>query len=76
MGMCASGDILQAKVYNMFGDIKKFKTYTYDILVLSKDCLKNHIYQPRIILCGLRAEGLNINAPKCGFGLKEIPYLS
>ena len=31
--------------------------------------------QPRIIFGRLRAAGLKFNAPKCSFGLKEIPYL-
>ena len=60
----------------MFGDIEKFKTYTDDIIVFRKDCFKKHIYQPSIIFVRLRAEGLNVNAPKCDFGLKDIPYLS
>ena len=35
MGVCASGDIFQAKVYELIGDLKGIKTYFYDILVLS-----------------------------------------
>ena len=31
--------------------------------------------QHRIIFVRLRAAGLKVNAPKCSFGLKEIPYL-
>ena len=45
-------------------------------LSLARIAFKNHIYQPRIIFVRLRAEGLNVNAPKCDFGLKDIPYLS
>ena len=40
MGMCASGDIFQAKVDKLLGDIEDVKTYIYDILVLRKYCLK------------------------------------
>ena len=36
MGICVLGDILQAKVDNLIGGIKVFKTYINDILVLSK----------------------------------------
>ena len=43
MGMCASGDIFQAKVDEMFGDIKGVKTYIDYILVLSKERLSKHI---------------------------------
>ena len=49
MGMCASGNIFQAKVYKLLGDIEGVKTYIYDILVLGKDSFENHINQLRII---------------------------
>ena len=64
MDMCASGDIFQAKVYELLGDIEGVKTYTNDILVLIKDSFENHAYQMRIIcdiLCatGLKSMGLS-----------------
>ena len=37
--------------------------------------IKKAIYQPRISFDRLRAAGLKVNATKCRFGLKEIPYL-
>ena len=37
MGMCASGDIFQAKLDELLGDIEGVKKYIDDILVLSKD---------------------------------------
>ena len=43
MGMCISGDIFQAKVDGLIGDIKGIKTYIDEILVLSKDSFENHI---------------------------------
>ena len=43
MGMCASGDIFQAILFELIGDIEGIKTYIYDILVLSKEILSNHI---------------------------------
>ena len=43
MGMCASGDIFQAKVDNVLGDIEGVKTYINDIIVLSKYFFRNHI---------------------------------
>ena len=36
MGMCASGDIYQAKVNDLLGDIKVVKTYIDGLLVLNK----------------------------------------
>ena len=75
MGMCVSGNIFQAKVEKLLGDVKGVKTYIDDILVLGKDRFENHIEHPRIIFGRLRAAGLNVNAPTCSFGLNEIPYL-
>ena len=75
MGMCASRDIFQAKVYKLVGDIKGVKTYVYDILVLGKDSFEKNIDQMIIIFGRLRAAGLKVNAPKFSFGLKKIPYL-
>ena len=43
MGMCASGDIFQSKVDKLLGDIEGVKMYINDILILIKDCFRNHI---------------------------------
>ena len=43
MGMYASGDIFQANVDELLGDIEDIKTYIDDILVLSKDSFEKHI---------------------------------
>ena len=43
MGMCASGDIFQANVDKLLGDIEDVKTYIDDILVLGKYIFENHI---------------------------------
>ena len=43
MGMCASGDIFQSKVDKLLGDIEGVKLYINDILILIKDCFRNHI---------------------------------
>ena len=57
IGMCTSGDILQANVDELLGDSKGVKTYIDDIIVLGKDSFEKHIEQPRIILVRLRAAG-------------------
>ena len=75
MGMCTSGDIFQAKLDKLLGDIEGVKTYIDYIIVLGKDRFENHIKQLIIIFVRLRDAGLKVNAPKCSFGLKEIPYL-
>ena len=59
MGMLASGDIFQAKVEKLLGDIEGVKTYIDDILVLSKDSFENHIDKLMIIFGRLRAAGSN-----------------
>ena len=75
MGMCTSGDIFQAKVDKLLGDIKGVKTYVDDIIVLSRDRFKKHMDQLIMIFDRLRATGLKDNAPKCSFRLKDILYL-
>ena len=76
MGMFYFGDIFQAKVDELPGDIKGVKAYIDDIIILSKDIFKNHIKQLRMIFGRLRAAGLKVNAPKYSFWLNHIPYLS
>ena len=75
IGMCAFGDIFQAKVGKLLGDIEGVKMYINDILVLSKDCFRKHIENLIRIFGRLRAAGLTDNALKCSFGLNVIPYL-
>ena len=75
MGMCASGDIFQAKVDKLLGDIEGVNNYINGIFVLGKDSFEKHIENPRIIIGRQRATGLKVNAPKCSFGLKDITYL-
>ena len=75
MGMCVSGDIFQAKVNELLGDIDGVKAYIDDILVLCKGSFDDHIQQLRLCFSRIQQAGLKINAKKCSFGLKEIPYL-
>ena len=75
MGMCTSGNIFQAKLDHILGDIEVVKTYIDDILVLRNYSFEKHIYQPRIIFGRLLAVGLKVNAPTHSFGLKDISYL-
>jgi len=75
MGMCVSGDIFQAKVNELLGDIEGVKAYIDDILVLCKGSFDDHMQQLRLCFSRIQQAGLKINAKKCSFGLKEIPYL-
>ena len=75
MGMYACGDIFQAKLDKLLGDIEGVKKYINDILVLGKDSFENYIYQMIMIYSRLCASGLKVNASKHSFGLKNIPYL-
>ena len=43
MGMCASGDIFQAKVDDMLCDIKGFKKYIVYLLALNKERLSKRL---------------------------------
>ena len=60
MGVCASGDTLQAKVDELLDYIKGVKMYIGDIIVLSQGCFTKHIEQLRIIFGRLRAAGLKV----------------
>ena len=64
MGMCASGDIIQAKVDELIDNIKGAKIYIDNLLVLRKDSFEKQIEQLRIIVVRLRGAGLNVNAHK------------
>ena len=75
MGICAPGDIFQAKVDTLLSDIEVVYTYINDILVLSRESFSKNTEQLITIFVRLRAEGLNVNSPKCSFGLKDIHYL-
>ena len=75
MVICAPGDIFQAKVDKLLGDIKGIKTCIDDILVLRKEILYKHIEQQRIIFGVFHTSGLKDNYPKYSFGFKEITYL-
>ena len=76
MGMCTSGDIFQAKVDELLGDVDGIKIYIDDILFLSEYCFIKHIEHLRMLFGKLCAAGLKLHAPKFSFGLKEIPCLS
>ena len=43
MGICSYGDIFQAKVDEILGDIKGVNTYIDDIIVLGGDRFEKHI---------------------------------
>ena len=74
MGMVISGDVFQSKVYDLIGDIDGVRTYIDDILCIGKN-FDEHISQLEDIFRRFEKAGLNVNASKCIFGLKEIPYL-
>ena len=67
--------ILQSKVDKLICDMKGVKTNINDIIFLRKDWFTKNKEELRIIFDKLRAVGLKVNAPKCIFGLKEIPCL-
>ena len=64
MGMCASGDIFQAKLDKLLSDIEGVKKCINDILVLIKKSFYKEIEQLRIKFGKLRSAGLKDNAPK------------
>ena len=75
MGMVISGDVFQSKVYDLIGDIEGVRTYIDDILCIGKGTFAQHINQLEEVFRRFKKAGLKVNASKCSFGLKEIPYL-
>ena len=75
MGMVISGDVFQSKMYNLIGDIEGVRTYINDILCIGKNSFEEHMKQLEEIFRRFLKAGLKVNAAKCSFGLKEIPYL-
>ena len=74
-GLCISGDIFQAKVNELLGDIEGLYAYIDDILLTTKGSFEEHLQQLRTCFQRFRNAGLKVNANKCSFRLKEIPYL-
>ena len=74
-GMVISDDIFQAKVYDLIRDIESVCTYIDDILCIGKGTIQEHLDQLEEIFQRFSKAGLKVNAPKCSFDLKEIPYL-
>ena len=75
MGMVISGDVFQSKMYNLIGDINGVRTYIDDILCIGKNSFAEHLKQLEEIFRRFLKAGLKVNATKCSFGLREIPYL-
>ena len=75
MGMVISGDLFQSKMYDLIGDIKGVRIYIDNILCIGKSSFAEHIKQLEEIFCRFLKAGLKVNAAKCSFGLREIPYL-
>jgi len=51
------------------------ETYLYDLLIISKSTLKDHLGKLRVVLTKLRSAGLKINAAKSSFCSFETVYL-
>ena len=75
MGLCILGDIFQAKVNELLGDIEGLYAYIHDILLTTKGSFEEHLQQLRTCFQRFRNAGLKANAGKCSFRLKDIPYL-
>ena len=75
MGMVISGNVFQSKMYNLIGNIKGVKTYINDILCIGEGSFAQHINKLEETFRRFQKTGLKVNAAKCSFGLREIPYL-
>ena len=70
MGLCAYGDIFQAKVDEILIDIEVVEPYIEYIIVLGKGSFSRHIYHLMVIFSSICVTGVKVNDPKCSFGLK------
>jgi hypothetical protein len=76
MSMCCSGDVFQAKVDQLLGDIKGVKTYIDNILVISEGSFDDHLKHLDTCYTRIQEEArLKVKADKSSFGLSEILYL-
>ena len=64
MILYVSGEIFQAKLDRFLGDIKGFKTYIKNLIVLGKYSFYSNIYQLRVIFAMLINAGSKSDAPK------------
>ena len=64
MGLCASGEIFQAKLDELLSYIKGFKTYIDYILVLGKGIFSQHICQLIVIFARLQNTVIKVNDSK------------
>ena len=51
------------------------RTYLDDLLVITKGTFDDHLVKIEAMLKRLKEARLRVNAPKCGFVLREIEYL-
>ena len=75
MVMCASGDVFQTNLEELFSDIEVVETYIINSLVHSKYGFTKHLYHPIVVFARLRCTVLERNMTKWSFWLNFIPYL-
>ena len=75
IGLRNSDDIFQAKVDQLLSETEQVNNYIKDIIVLGKFSLSQHTDQLRVIFYRMHFTGLKVNATRCRFRFKEIPYL-
>ena len=75
MVMCASVDLFQTKLEELFSDIEVVEMYIINTLVHSKYGFTKHVYNLIVVFARLRCTVLQLNMTKWSFWFKYIPYL-
>lgn len=75
MGLNISPDFFQQRMSELFGDLPFVKCYLDDLLIFSNGTYSDHLSKLRQVLHRLREKGLQVNATKSFWAVKEVDYL-
>ena len=75
MGIAGSPDIFQSKMLDLMMSLDYVRAYLDDLLIISEECLDDHLEKLRLVLIKLREAGLKVNTNKSKFCALEIKYL-
>jgi hypothetical protein len=75
MGLNISPDVFQQHMVQLFGDLNFVKCYLDDILIFTNGTFEDHMHKVLLVLQRLANKGLQINANKSFWAVKEVDYL-
>ena len=75
MGLCVATDVFQARLGELFLDMKNVLIYIDDILVVSHGTFEEHLNILHEVLDRLIKKGMQVNMRKCEWFRNEVEYL-